>query len=258
MDLLKQNLVNTTTQITVNSNTATVGNIFLRDTVFQYASDTFNDDDTTVTMTISFDVTTTVDRIALVDHNLKAFTVFYNGATANLFSLEATQDTTSSDFSNNSETSIYLKTDPVDVTSLTFDMKSTIVADQNKYIGYMVVSETRTTFSGRIPSSQQYNTKIDPKQIRHRLSNGGVRIQTIDEKHRANVSLDYITTESRDELREVYGEHLERVFVPFGTSSGWDGIIFPCVWAGDFTFYRYSDNASEAGFSGSMEFLETP
>lgn len=258
MELIKQNFINTTTQFVVNSNTSTVGNIFLRDTRFQYASDTFDDDNTTVSMTINFDVTTTVDRIAVVEHNLKAFTFFYNGATANTFSLDAGSDTTTSDFSANSETSIYLRFTPVDCTSLTLDMKSTIVANQNKTIGYMAYSQLRTNFGGRVPSANNYDTTIEPKQVVHKLSDGGIRIQTVDQKFRSRISLQYVTTSIRDELKSVYDEHLEMIYVPFGTSTAWDEVVFPCVWAGGFNFYRYSDSASEAGFSGSIDLRETP
>lgn len=258
MELLKQNFLNTTTQFVVNSNTATVGNVFIRDEKFQYASSAFNDDNTTVTMTINFDVTTTVDRIALLGHNLKAFTIFYNGSTANTFTLDSDQDTTTSDFSSNSETSIYLRTTPVDCTSLTIDMKSTIIANSNKAIGYLAVTQLRTDFDGRVPSSQGYNTTIVPRAVKHRLSDGGTRIQTLDEKRASKISFDYITRSTRDVLKTIYDEHLEIIFCPFGTTSSWDGVIYPCVWEGDFNFYKFSDNAASAGFSGSLNLLETP
>lgn len=258
MELLKQNFLNTTTQFVVNSNTATVGNVFIRDTKFQYASDLFNDDNTTVTMTINFDVTTTVDRIAIVEHNLKAFTIFYNGVTANTFALDAAQDTSVSDFITNSESSLYLMAASVDCTSVTIDMKSTIIADSNKAIGYLVMSEKRTDFNGRIPSARNYNTTINPRAVVHRLSDGGTRIQTLDEKRSSRISIDFINQTNRDELKDIYDEHLEVIFAPFGTTSSWDVVIYPCVWEGDFNFFRFSDNASDAGFSGSINLLETP
>lgn len=39
MEFLRANLINTTTQITVNSNTTLVSNIFNRDPFYQYYSD---------------------------------------------------------------------------------------------------------------------------------------------------------------------------------------------------------------------------
>ena len=258
MEILKQNFLNTTTQFVVNSNTATVGNIYLRDTKFQYASNALNDDNTTATVTINFDVTTTVDRIAMVEHNVKSFTIFYNGATANTLSLDAGQNTTTSDYSTNSDTSHYFMFTPVNVTSLTFDLKQTIIADSNKAIGYLVVSELRTDFDDRIPSAQNYTTVIQPRAVVHRLSDGGTRIQTLDEKRRTSFAFEHLTRSTRDTLKEIYDEHLEIVFSAFGTSTGWDAVIYPAVWEGDFNFYKFSDNASDSGFSGSLNLLETP
>lgn len=258
MELLEQNYINTSTQLAVNDNTATAGNVFLRDTRFQYYSDVLNDDNTTCTMTINFDSTTTVNRLAIVDHNLKAFTIFYNGSTASTISLDATQNTTTSDYSSNSDTSHYFKFATISCISITIDMKSTIVANNNKYIGYLLASSVKTDFDGRIPSAQQYNPVITPTNVIHRLSDGGIRIQNIDKKRKAKIGFDFITTATRDTLKEIYDQQLEVVFCPFGTSSGWDEFIFPCVWEGDFDFYRYSDNASQAGFSGTLTLLETP
>lgn len=258
MELIKANFANTTTQFVVNDNTASVANIMIRDQRYQFYSANFANDSTTVSMRINFSQTMTVDRIALVGHNLKSFTMYYNGNTASTFALDQYADTTVSDYSSNSNTSQYFSVTPVYCTSVSIDMKSTITPNQNKYIGYLVVSEKMTDFGGRVPSAQSYIPQSVSKNIRHQLSDGGIRVHTIDEKWVTQVSFDYLTESIRNELKNVYDNHEEMVFVPFGTASGWDGFSYPCIWDGPFNFYRYSDNASTAGYSGSLTLIETP
>lgn len=258
MEILRKNFVNTTTQFEVNSNTATVANVLNPDVRFQYASDSFANDATTVSMRVRFPQTTTVDRIALVGHNLKSFTIFYDGVTANTFNLTATSNTSTSDYVSNSSTSNFFQVTPVACTSVSIDMKSTITPNDNKALGYLVVSESMSNFDNRVPSAQNYNAVIDPQNVVHRLSDGGTRIQTLEDKWRASLSFDFLSASTRDNLKVIYDDHDEIIFVPFGTTTGWDAVIFPCVWNGSFDFYRHSDNSAEAGFSGSINLLETP
>src|SRR3990167_2143 len=156
MELIRKNLFDTTTQAAVNSNTGTVANLLLRDLRFQYASDGFNNDATTATLRINFDETLTISRIALMGMNLRGFTVFYNGVTANTFVLTATGATTVSDFSSNSESSMFLHATPQACTSVSIDMRTTQIANQNKAMGYLVLSNVLSDFDTRVPPAQSY------------------------------------------------------------------------------------------------------
>lgn len=258
MELLRDNFANTTTQFTVSDNTATIEDILTRSTRFQYFTSQFANDNTTASIKISFDETLTIDRIALVGHNLKDFTLFYDGSTANTFNLTATANTSTSDYNANSDTSHFFRFPAVDATSVSIDMKSTIVANENKVVGYLVISEKLTDFDGRVPNARGYKPTFDTQAVVHRLSDGSTRIQTLDDNWDADLSFSFITTAVRDELKEIFDDHNELVFAPFGTTTGWDGTIFPCVWEGSFDFFRYSDNASDAGFSGRIRLKETP
>ena len=257
MELLYKNYLETSTQFVVNSNTTTAINVIFRDTRFEYSSDNMADDTTTTTMRINFDETVTVDRIAIVGHNLKKFRVYYNGLTANTFALQS-GDTTASNYITNSSTSHYFRCTSVGITSLCIDMYTTIVANQNKKIGYLVASEMRTDFNGRLPSAQSYKPLIRPKNVVHKMSDGGTRIQTLEDKWAVSFSLDFVDTTTRDELKSIYDDHEEMIFCGFGTTTSWDEIIFPCVWDGDFEFYSFSDNAATAGFSGNIRLFESP
>lgn len=257
MEINYNNFINTTGVITVDDATDTAAFMFYNDLRFEYGTNNFADDDTTASITISFTSTTTVDRIAMVNHNLKDFTLFYNGVTANTFAMTAASDTTVSDYTSNSETSKYIRVTPVDVTSVTLDMSKTIVADQNKKIGYYAISENRTIFGERLPNSFGYLPALDVKGVNHYLADGTVRSQILEDNWKTTIILDYVSETVRDELKSIYDDHVGVLFAPFGTTTGWDAILFPANWLGPFEFYKHSDNAAAAGFSGSIRFEET-
>lgn len=256
MELLKANYINTSTAIVVQSNTATAEFIMTPDLSYQYVSSGYANDTTTTTLRINFSETLSVDRIALLGINLKGFDIYYNGATANTFALTSTGSTTTSQWSSNSETALYLHCTPVNCTSVSIDMKSTMVSNAEKALGYLVVSSQRLDFS-RLPSADKYKPLLESKEVVHKLSDGNTRIQTIADKFKATVQLDYITASFRNSLRQVYNEHNSMIFVAFGTTTAWDTVIFPCVWQGAFEFYKHSDNSPDTGFEGKITLLET-
>jgi len=260
MEILQKNYYDTATQIVVNSNTTTAKNLLNPDFLFQYSSNGFNDDNTTTTITINFNETLSVSRLAMVQLNWKKFNVYYDGVTANTFSFTSTAATTTSQFINNSESSMYFKCTPQNCTSVTFDVYSTQVANIEKAVGFLGITNKHIDFDAdynRIPSSKNYKPRNVPKEIRHRLSDGGIRIHTIEQKWRVDIKFKYINSAFRDSLRTVWDLHDELLFVGFGTSTGWDEVFFPCVWSGEFNFYRYSDDAAGAGFSGDIRLEQT-
>ncbi len=256
MDFLKVNLVNTTTQISVNSNTSTASNLFNRDKLYQYYSDQFNNDLTSTAITITFDATTAVSRIALIDTNFKDFSVFYNGATANTFALTS-GDTTASIYTANAYENKYFQFATIQCSSVTINAKKTIVANQEKRLGLFVISDLNLAMT-LIPSAKKYKPSKVPKQIVHKLSDGGSRLHNVSSKWSLDFSLDYVSESQRDGLFDVYDSGLPFNFCPFGTTTGWDGTLFEAVWDGPFDFYQFSDDAATSGFSGKVSLLETP
>lgn len=254
MEFLKPNYFDTTASLLVSTGTDTALYLIDRDPRFQYIT-VGNTGATVASIRINFAETMTVSRIALVNHNLKSFKAYYNGITANAFAL--TGDTTSSDYSQNSNTSHYLTATPVACTSVSLDLRDTIVAGQERAIGYLVVSDILLNID-RVPSSKGYKPLITPTNVIHKLSDGGTRIQTVGDKASAQMSWNYLTTVQRDSLKALYDLHQEMIFCPFGTATGWDAVIFPAVWDGPFEFYNFSDDMATAGFSGKMMVRETP
>jgi len=258
MDFLTTNLINTTTQISLNSNTSTASNIFNRDPFYQYYSDGFNNDLTTSSITITFSDTTSVSRIALIDTNAKQFNLFYNGSTANSITLDGNGSTSTASWASNTESNIYMRlSSTITVSSITLDIKSTQTADNEKRLGIFYIGDKYYTLT-QIPSANNYNPRINPKQVVHTLSDGGTRIHNIRKKKSIEINLDYISSSIRSNLETIYNLTVPFQFCPFGTTTSWDGFFFECVWTGGFDFYEFSDNASSSGFSGKINLRETP
>lgn len=256
MEFIKANLLNTTTQLAVNSNTSTAANLFSTDKYYQYYSDGLSADGTTCSISITFNATTSVSRIALIDTNFEEFSIFYNGSTASTFALQ-NADTSASTYLNNTDENKYFRFPTTACSSITINAKSTITANQEKRLGLFVVSDLEIALT-KIPNAKAYKPKVIPKQVVHRLSDGGARINTVRRKREADLNLNYIDEAERDLLYELYLDDSAFNFCPFGTSTGWDGFMFEAVWDGDFNFYQFSDDASSSGFSGSISLMETP
>ena len=257
MEFIKANLINTTTQISVTNNTALSSNLFNRDSFYQYYTDSLNSDLVTGTITITFGATTNVSRIALMDTNLKGFDVYYNGATANAFTL-VNQNTTTSKFTGNTDSNLLLRFATIAVSSITIDMKTTQTANQEKVLGLLFISDLLYTL-GKVPNSSGYKPKSVPKQIVHTLSGGGTRINNVRKNFDLAINLDYMSESEVTSLRSVYDLGGAFNFAAFGTSTGWTNpVFFEAVWPGSFDFYEYSDDAISSGFSGQIKLKETP
>ena len=254
-EFLKSSFFNTSTQLTVNNNTATGVNLLNPDTRIQYYSEGLNDDNTTCSFTIAFSSTLSVSRIAIREMNWKKFNIYYNGSTANALSLTSTGSTISSQFITNSETSMFLRSTAVNCTSLTFDIYSTQVTNDEKAIGSIYLTEEHFT-APRRAAAGDYTPRIDPEQVVHQMSDGGIRIHTVKDKQSASLKYSNITTAFRNDLRDLYELRTSFIFCPMGTTTAWDGIIFEALWPGSFEFFKFSDNAAVSGHSGSINLKE--
>jgi hypothetical protein len=136
-------------------------------------------------------------------------------------------------------------------------MKSTQVANQDKAVGYLVLSNLLSDLDGRIPSAAQFTPAFKPKEVIHELSDGSFRSQVLDRKYASSIGLDFVDTALRNELKTVFDLHEDFVFSAFGTTTAWDEVFFPCIWVGGFEFFEYSDNSARAGHSGRIKLLET-
>jgi hypothetical protein len=136
MKFLIGNLINTTTMIGVDSGTLTVKNIFNPDKVKQWVSSGYNDDTLTEELTVTFSGTTTIDAIALKQHNLKEFKIFYDGLTANVFSI-VDGATSSIDYNACAEVNHFFNCQTVACASITLSMKKTQTVNSEKAVGFL-------------------------------------------------------------------------------------------------------------------------
>lgn len=255
MEFLKPNFIDDTVQFVVNSNTLLADWVKNPDVRYQYVSQGFNDDNTIASIKINFAATVTASRLGLTGINSKEFRIYYDGVTANALAL-LSGATTTSVWSSNSETGMFLQYTPVAMTSLTIEMKKTMVANAEKAIGYLVISQERLTFD-RLPAAKNYSPIQGSEEVVHRLSNGRTRIQTIGDVWDFQLKLDYVSASMKNSLKTIFEMHTSHIFVPFGTTTSWDKVMRPVVWPAPFDFERYSDNAANTGFEGTINLLET-
>lgn len=110
-----------------------------------------SNDSTTETLTIDFYESTTIDRILLLSHNWKEYTIQYNLASvwthfASVVGLDGAQANISeTDFADDSS---YYEFTPVTTTQIRIQIVKTQTADQEKYINQVIATEEIGTFTG--------------------------------------------------------------------------------------------------------------
>jgi hypothetical protein len=248
MEFLKENLINTTSMILVDSNTDTVENIIDKNINLKYYTLNYNST-TSCIISIEFDTPTVISNILILNHGLKSYRAWYDSMTANAFNPAI-------NISNNSDTSSYYYFASVTVGSVQLEMYSSIVSNEEKKVGELIVSERLLKLDNN-PSADNYNPSFNQKQILHEMPDGGMISFKIQNKNKFNLNLPFITSSIHNTLKTMYENNNEMVFMPFPTATSWDGIASPVVWIGQFNF-KYSANVKAIGFTGSILLEEVP
>jgi hypothetical protein len=247
MEFLKQNFLDTTTMVKVNSNTGTAQYLFDRNPNLTYASVGYNSITSTV-ISIELDANTVISHLLFQNHNFKQFRVFYNSVTANTLSPDI-------NVTQNSATSSYFSFTSITVNSIQIQVDTTIAGSTDKQIGELIVTERVLQFE-RNPTANEWRPAIRRKQIVHEMPDGGVKVYHIRDKFKAKIGFDFITETFHNNLKNVFEDAEPRIFVPFPTATSWDGTAPETAWIGDFNF-RHGDNAKDAGYSGDIDLRET-
>lgn len=246
MEFLKQNLLFTTTQMTVPANnTGTMSYVFDRNVSLPFTSVGYNSTSTLV-MGITFSPAVNITHVLLQNHNLKDFRIYYNSVTANSIAVETTNSFTYSYFSIPTATSVL---------SIDIQMNSAMTAGSEKIIGELIISERRLQFE-RNPSVADWKPSLRRKQIIHEMPDGGVRVYNIRDKFQSKLKWNFITSTFHSNLNTVFTEANPLYFVPFPTTTAWPGEAYEVLWTGDFDF-KHGDNAKAAGYTGNMEIRQT-
>lgn len=258
MEILWQNFFNTSTMAVLGSNTAGAAYLFDRRPTRRYISVGDASDLTQTTIKVNFTATQTVSRVILQNINFKELRVFYNGATASTLSLTTTSGTTTSYWTNNSETSLYLMFADTNMTSLSIDIQSTMVANEEKKIGQLIITDQQFQFT-RNPDRGGLSPEMRPKEITHTMSDGGTVVFRIRDKIRYSLSGTHRLASEISGLRAVYDTKLPLLFVPFPTGSAWDGQAYEMNWVGGFNVgLKPSDNYTAVGYDFRIELEESP
>ena len=250
MEFLSDNEVNTTTVFTTASAgfTGSVANLFDRNTVLAWGSTGYTTN-TSAMLSIYFGTNTIISHIFLQNHGLRQFRIFYNSLTANTFTPDI-------NVSSNSATSSYFSFNSITVQSIHLQIDRSIDNDDERSVGEWFSGERRSQFDVN-PAIENYKPVVFRKQVRHEMPDGGIKLYNVRDKFRADLKWEFITESFKTELATVFNAAQAVYFVPFPTTTGWDGDASEVVISGPFNF-KYSSNVRDQGWSGSLRVEETP
>jgi hypothetical protein len=248
MEFLSQNLIDTTTMFTVDSGTGTLEYLFDRNLNIQYQTDGYTGNTSTI-ITVTFGAPTAISRILLQNHNLKQFRIFYDGATASVFSPDA-------NITANSDTYHYFAFATKTASSISLQMDSTIDAGEEREIGQFYVGDAQVEFDYN-PHTDNFDPKLYKQKIKHTMPDGGTNLFIVGNKFQANITLKFAGETFRDALRDVYDTGKPIYFIPESTNTGWAGEAHEVVWTNDWDF-TYAENSRTQGYNGKITIEETP
>lgn len=245
MEFHRANLINTTSMFTLDANqTGTIAYIIDNNKGTTFSTSGYNST-TSTTITVTFSPARIISHILILNHNIKNWDGWINTST-NQFVNTSTNSATSSYFSFASQTA----------STISIRMFDTIEGSVEKEIGELIITERRYAFE-RNPSIEDFVYAFQRKQVRHEMPDGGISLFNIRDKYRTNLKLEFFSQTSHDTLKGIYDNALPIFFVPFPTTTGWDGNGFECNWSGKFDF-RYSTNVKTPGYTGKIMLEETP
>lgn len=247
MAFFRPNELDTTTMIKVDAvNTLTIANAFDRDKNTRWVTVGYGTTTSTI-FSIEFPSSTSLDKCFLINHNLKQFRVFYNSTTANTFTPNISETT-------NSATSNYYSFATTAVSSVQIQVDRATTADTEKAIGEIYFGSLMLTFE-RNPNAASYKPLVDRQQVVHKMPNGGVTQFIVANKFKAQISWKFLTESFYTSLLNIYETGTAVMFVPFGTTTSWDGKAYECLWTNDFDF-KHSTSNQDAGYGGQINLEE--
>jgi hypothetical protein len=256
MEFLYQNYINTSTVFSVTSGTTSVLYMIDREIAPQYSSSGSNSDTNTTSIIVLFNSAKYVDRLILENINWKSFKIYHGDTTTNNFTISNALTTTSI-WSNNSETSLYLKFSLTSLTKITIQITATMNSNEEKKCGEIWVAQKYIELADN-PSAKNYKPKFSRKEYSYEMSDGGTATYFLSDRYQGKISLDFISSTSEELLYDLYTENTPFIFVPIPTSTTWNDRIWEVNWIGDYTFLEYTDNYLNNGFSGDIDLRETP
>jgi hypothetical protein len=252
MEFIGQNLLNTTTMVTsTGGGSGTVAYLFDRNISLSYQSDGYTDD-TSMTITVTFDNPINISRVMLQNHNLKNYVIYGTGpgTTGGITFSPAINLATNSDTSN------YHAFNTVTVDTVVMQLNNVITVGEERTIGELIIGDSAVTFDYN-PAAANYDPKLYKQKIKHIMPDGGTNLFIVGNKFQANITLKFAGESFKDSLRTVYDAAAPLYFVPEGTTAAWNGEAHEVVWVNDWDF-TYSENSKSQGYDGKITIEETP
>lgn len=250
MQFLTANLANTTTSISLNTSTA--GKLIDRtDSTFLAEFLTT----TSATFTANFTINNDMTTVVLKGCNFKNFSISHSGTNFTLINA----DTTTSSWSANSATNLYLRFATITVGTLTLIVNSNTAGSLTHTCQQVWLMESLHVLEFN-PRSNGYQPLVKRQQYNHKLVGGGWTQYLLEESYiDTNIKLDFVSEVERVALKNLYDRRREFSFIPFPTSTSWDNDIFEVIWTGDFKFDRYGRNeiSEQYVYNGDMRLRET-
>jgi hypothetical protein len=248
MLFLRPNEFNTVTQVVVDLvNTGTTDRVLDKNRRTYWETVGYGSITSTI-FSIEFSTATSIDSIFLQGINVKQYRIFYNSVTANTFT-PAIAETT------NSETSKFYQFNTTTVNSIQVQIDRAFTSDTEKRIGEIYIGSLMLNFE-RNPDHASYKPVATREQKIHRMPNGGVSQFLVDQKFKASIDWKFVTDSFTTQLLSIYETGTTMYFIPFPTTTAWDGNAYHCAWTNDFDF-RHSSNNPSAGQGGKIVIEET-
>jgi len=106
------------------------------------------------------------------------------------------------------------------------------------------------------PKFNEYVPMKKSFSVNHENSGGGNVRYKINDVYTSSIKLDYVSSATVNELRELYDYDNKILFIPNATYTSWDGNTYNVNWINSFDFYNYTDNYKKNGFLGSIDLSE--
>jgi len=192
----KKNKINDSATKTLTSAlTGSFSNLYDRRPASKLASISSNDTTPEIWEITPYDCICPIDTIFLQNHNIKSGNIeYWDGSSWVNFSTPAT-------WSNNSSVNSLFTFSPVSTKKIKITMNTTMVANQQKYVGELYVLESIGT-----PSTQpsEFNISIIEKGEVQKTSTGGSRKVINGIKHRIKVSFSDASPSDIDLFLELF------------------------------------------------------
>lgn len=254
MEFLTMSFINTSTAVSVTTGSTSSASLYDRKNTTYFTSVGDNSDLTTTTLRFEFTSEQNIDRLAIENHNLKSFRIYYNSNTANLFTLNDAL-TVSSEWASNSETSQYFRCDTVACSIITIEATATMIANAEKRISQFWACTKLHVFTTD-PGSSGYDPELDRKEYRHEMSDGGSALYVVQDNFKCRIKRRYVDTSEYSDLLSMYQRNDSLVFVPEPTGTSWNDQIWAVNWVGKFDCMGYSDNYKGSGYNLTMNLEE--